>query len=94
MTTKNEMTPFEIEEYIEMMYPKFKDLVEAAGMTKDQWIEAAIKGPVKLVTRCENCKKWPCESIEILKDKYPLFIKTWYEYGTVCRNFSALKCDS
>jgi len=83
-----EMTPNEIEEYIEKMYPKVKDLVRIAGMTKDQWIEEAIKGPKKLFTRCENCKKWPCTHIENLKEKYPLLIKCWYESGSACREFS------
>ena len=54
----------------------------------NQWIEEAIKGPKKLFTRCENCKKWPCTHIENLKEKYPLFIKCWYEHGCACHEFS------
>ena len=81
------MTPQEIEEYIEEMYPKVKAVCDAAGMTKDQWIEEAIRGPKKLFMRCENCLKWPCEAVENLKEEYPLFIKVWYEHGCTCHLF-------
>jgi len=85
MTT--EMTHQEIEEYIEEMYPKVKDLLTLVGMTKDQWIEEAIRGPQKLFMRCENCLKWPCIHIESLKEEYPMFVKAWYEHGTNCHLF-------
>ena len=84
----SEMTPYEIEEYIEKVYPKVKDLVKLAGMTKEQWIEEAVKGPKKLFVRCENCKKWPCEAIESLTEEYPLLVKVWYEHGCACHDFS------
>ena len=85
----SKMTPQEIEEYIEEIYPKVKDLVALAGMTKDQWIEEAIRGPQKQFIRCENCKLWPCETIENLKDVYPMFVKIWYEHGNACSCFIA-----
>ena len=84
----SDMTPYEIEEYIEKVYPKVKILVDLAGMTKDQWIEEAIKGPTKQFRRCENCKKWPCKHIESLKEKFPLILDAWYEYGNACHKFS------
>ena len=84
----SKMTPYEIEEYIEKIYPKVKDLVKLAGMTKEQWIEEAVKGPKKLFTRCENCKKWSCEAIESLKEEYPLLVKAWFEHGCACHKFS------
>ena len=83
----SKMTPQEIEEYIEEWYPKVKDLCDAIGMTKEQWIEEAIRGPKKQFMRCENCKNWPCVHIENLKKDYPLFIPIWYEYGCNCHLF-------
>ncbi len=82
------LTPNEIEEYIEEVDPKVKDLVGVVGMTKDQWIAEAIKGPKKLFTRCENCKKWSCKHIENLKEPFPLIINLWYEWGVNCSGFS------
>ena len=82
------LTPQEIEEYIERVYPSVEGLVKAAGMTKEQWIEEAIRNPGKKFVRCENCKKWPCENVETLKDPFPVFIKLWYDQGVKCANFS------
>ncbi len=81
------MTDQEIEEYIEEVYPKVKDLVGLASMTKDQWIVQAIRRAPKLFMRCENCRVWPCESTESLKGEWDMFLKVWYEHGCNCHLF-------
>ena len=84
----SKMTPYKIEEYIEKVYPTVKEMVKAAGLTKEQWIEQAIKNPEKKFVRCENCKKWPCDNVETLKEPFPVFVKIWYEHGVRCAGFS------
>jgi len=91
METEEEIwTDERIREYIDEVYPKVKAIVDLAGMTKEEWIQAAIRGraPQKKFTRCENCKEWECEPILNLKDKYPSFVMIWHGYGTECPNFS------
>ena len=83
------MTPQEIEEYIEEQWknPAIRQMVALAGLTKDEWIERAIQGSEKHFERCENCKRWKCDAISNLEDKYPAVVKTWYEFGTNCELF-------
>ena len=82
------MTPEEIRTRIDELYPTVKAVVEAVGMKKEDWIKAAIEGPIVHETRCEKCGIWPCEAIESLKDEYPMFIPMWYSYGcTNCSKF-------
>ena len=88
MSLNTKMTDEETERYINEMYPKVKTLLDVAGMTKEQWIEEIKRGPQKQFRRCENCRDWPCDSIERLKEHYPLFVDVWYGYGNACHMFN------
>ena len=82
------MTPEEIRTRIDELYPTVKAVVEAVGMTKEDWIKSAIEGPIVREVRCERCELWECEAIVSLKDDYPMFIPVWYSYGCgACSKF-------
>ena len=86
------MTPFEIEEYIEEQWkdPAVRRMVEAFGMTKDQWIMEASQPLEKKYVRCENCRRWPCEPVQNLRDDYEILVNLWYEWGCgACTDFHA-----
>jgi len=80
------LTEQEIREGVERAYSKTRKFCELIGFTKEQWIEEVLN-PKQKLKRCENCSLWECDTIKNLKDKYPLFVKIWYEYGCACSNF-------
>lgn len=82
------MTPEEIRTKIDELYPSVKAVLEAVGMTKEDWVQAAIEGPIVHEVRCERCELWECDAIVNLKEDYPMLIPIWYNYGcTSCSKF-------
>lgn len=78
----------QIRERIDELYPNMEAMLEAVGMTKEDWIKSAIEGPTVYETRCERCELWECEARVDLKEEYPMFIDIWYNYGcTSCAKF-------